>query len=525
MKFLRLFILSGCVALTACAHAPKKDRGPNPYYDLVLSNLMAFDGDVEGSIKNLLKSVEAYPDNAHLKYLAAQRFAEAQNWVKASQYINEALKIKPKWSAAKILKGQILEAQGELDKAGVIFSELLKSRPKKEESYFNLSQNLVHRQKYNQAIQVLNSWIAKNPDSVTTLYYIATIQNVYLKDSAQALKSYSRLLQLDPDDIRVRNQVAQIYLKQNNKEKALEEFINIERQFPNDLSIKVQIASLYQDIGRVGEAITKLNEILEINPQADRIHYFLGLLYEKLKEEKKALEHFEKITATSSVFDDAVLQQAVLLRDLKESKRGTELLRNAIRKHPKVSRFYQFLSLFWEEEEQMDRAVDALKDGIKKIPNDEELYFNLGSLHDKLKQKEESLKMMRKVLELNPKNAAALNYIGYTYAEAGDKLDEAEKLIVEALKIKPGDAYITDSLGWVYYQKGDLKKALIFIEKANKRSPNEPVILEHLGDVYLKRGEKSRAKQFFKQAIEQGRKKEKPNGEEIDRVEEKLKGL
>ena len=61
---------------------------------------------------------------------------------------------------------------------------------------------------------------------------------------------------------------------------------------------------------------------------------------------------------------------------------------------------------------------------------------------------------MQKVIALDPKHANALNYLGYTYADLGRNLDEAERLVKEALKYKPNDGYITDSLGWVYYKKG-----------------------------------------------------------------------
>ena len=67
---------------------------------------------------------------------------------------------------------------------------------------------------------------------------------------------------------------------------------------------------------------------------------------------------------------------------------------------------------------------------------------------------------MKKAIELNPKNAAALNYLGYTWAEMGVQLDDAEDLIQRALKIQPNDGFYIDSLGWVYYQKGDYPKAV-----------------------------------------------------------------
>ena len=62
---------------------------------------------------------------------------------------------------------------------------------------------------------------------------------------------------------------------------------------------------------------------------------------------------------------------------------------------------------------------------------------------------------MKKAIALNPKNAQALNYLGYTYAESGQNLDEAESLIKRALTVEPEDGFYVDSLGWVYYQKGE----------------------------------------------------------------------
>ena len=109
---------------------------------------------------------------------------------------------------------------------------------------------------------------------------------------------------------------------------------------------------------------------------------------------------------------------------------------------------------------------------------------------------------MRKVIELDPKHANALNYLGYTYADLGTNLDEAERLIKEALKYKPNDGYITDSLGWVYYKKGEFEKALQYLQKAVEIVPDDPIMLEHVGDAYLKLNNKSRALEYYKKSLQ-----------------------
>jgi Tfp pilus assembly protein PilF len=111
------------------------------------------------------------------------------------------------------------------------------------------------------------------------------------------------------------------------------------------------------------------------------------------------------------------------------------------------------------------------------------------------------MEVMRKVIALDPKHANALNYLGYTYADLGLNLDEAERLVKEALKYKPNDGYITDSLGWVYYKKGMFQEALKYLKKAVKLVPDDPIMLEHVGDTYLKLNDKENALKFYEQSL------------------------
>jgi Tfp pilus assembly protein PilF len=109
---------------------------------------------------------------------------------------------------------------------------------------------------------------------------------------------------------------------------------------------------------------------------------------------------------------------------------------------------------------------------------------------------------MKKVIALDPENANALNYLGYTYADMGTNLDEAESLIRKALKHKPDDGYITDSLGWVLYKKGLFQEALIYLEKAVKLTADDPIILEHLGDAYLQINDKENALKYYQKSLQ-----------------------
>jgi len=137
--------------------------------------------------------------------------------------------------------------------------------------------------------------------------------------------------------------------------------------------------------------------------------------------------------------------------------------------------------------------------------------------------KSSSIQEMKAVIELDPEHASALNYLGYTYAELGENLDEAERLIKKALIYRPEDGFITDSLGWVYFKKGLIDQAVAMLEKAVDLEPNDSVILEHLGDAYLKANEKVKALEFYNRSLLE-RKGDNSNKVELKKKIQELTG-
>jgi Flp pilus assembly protein TadD len=104
-------------------------------------------------------------------------------------------------------------------------------------------------------------------------------------------------------------------------------------------------------------------------------------------------------------------------------------------------------------------------------------------------------------LELEPDNPDVLNFLGYSYAEEGINLDEAERLVRKALEAKPESGHIIDSLGWIYYKKGHYDKAVVELERAFKKLSTDATVAEHLGDVYLKQKRYRDALRMYQKAI------------------------
>jgi len=140
--------------------------------------------------------------------------------------------------------------------------------------------------------------------------------------------------------------------------------------------------------------------------------------------------------------------------------------------------------------EDMAKPLDAAEKLSETKPDKETVYFMRGAMYERLKKSDASEAEFRKVLELDPDSASALNYLGYMLADRGVRLDEAQKLISRALELDPDNGAYLDSLGWVYFRQNRLDEAEHALVRALSKSGvgQDPTVHDHLGDVYLKLG-------------------------------------
>ena len=125
---------------------------------------------------------------------------------------------------------------------------------------------------------------------------------------------------------------------------------------------------------------------------------------------------------------------------------------------------------------------------IDEIQEVDEL-LKIGKDHIEKKEFEEGKKLIKKALELQPKNLSVLNSMGFAHGRMGE-YEKAIEWYKKALAIEPNFQKALGNIGHVYEMKGDYQLAIEFYEKslAVKNVDEElmfpehiiPVIQEHL---------------------------------------------
>lgn len=172
----------------------------------------------------------------------------------------------------------------------------------------------------------------------------------------------------------------------------------------------------------------------------------------------------------------------------------------------------------WQRLEKYQDSIPLLEKLAAAHPDQAPTGFLLGAAYERSGQRDKAVAEFRRVLQVDPDFHAALNYLGYTYAEAGVNLDEALKLVSRAVALDPDNGAYVDSLGWTYYRLGRPEQARNYLERAARLEPEDATLQEHLGDVYVALGQKERARQAYQRALEIG-------GDNSDQVRRKLGDL
>lgn len=284
----------------------------------------------------------------------------------------------------------------------------------------------------------------------------------------------------------------------------------------SDLNLKVRLGLIYSDAGRYEEATNLFKEVLTVVPESDKVIYYLGALNQQTNHFQEAIDFFKRIPASSALYGDAGVQVGQMLgasarEEFVQSKKESEAYRKfmsftdeRIKEHEESAVEFKMLQAsFFEDTFQYKKAIQAMSDVKAHKGFTESHSYYLASIMEKDGQYLEARKLVQSIIDKDPNNAHALNFLGYSYLEKNERLDVAFDYISKAVKLRPDDGYIRDSLAWYYFQTGKFQEALAESKKAFELVKSDVIITKHLGMIYQRLNRFDKAKEYLTQALSQ----------------------
>jgi tetratricopeptide (TPR) repeat protein len=245
-----------------------------------------------------------------------------------------------------------------------------------------------------------------------------------------------------------------------------------------------------------------------------------GLL-ESLGQNALAGETYAKIAPDDPTYHVAEIGRANTLIAEDKTDAALEVLQALTRSHGQFIEVQAALADALRRQERFTDAIPVYTQAIDLIPEPVQrhwtLFYSRGISNERAGNWPEAEADFRRALELNPDQPQVLNYLGYSFVDRGENLDEALGMIERAVAAQPEAGYIIDSLAWALFRLGRYDEAVEPMERAALLEPVDPVVTDHLGDVYWAVGRKLEARFQWHRALSF-----EPEEDEATRIRRKL---
>jgi tetratricopeptide (TPR) repeat protein len=273
-------------------------------------------------------------------------------------------------------------------------------------------------------------------------------------------------------------------------------------------------------------AIVYLRLALHLNPEHPLALITLADIFERLKQLDKSNEVFARVSESSPVRPTAEIQIGLNLEQMGKGEEAVKQLEGLLQKRPDDPEVIIALGNVLRSRKKFPEAAEAYTKAIERIGTPDRsnwtLFYYRGSAYERAKEWAKAEADLKKALELVPDTqpsgkAQVLNYLAYSWVDNQQNIDEAFKMLKRAVELSPRDGMIIDSLGWAYYRLGHYDDAVRELEKAIELKPGDPVINDHLGDAYWKVGRHLEARFQWQHA-----KDSSPEPEDLPKIVRKL---
>jgi tetratricopeptide (TPR) repeat protein len=316
---------------------------------------------------------------------------------------------------------------------------------------------------------------------------------------------------------------------------ALEQLIKDTEQDRYSPAEKRTRAGLYEQLGVLNRSQDRLEPAVEAfraMAEADEESRPMALVsivdtYRYARDYDKALERSKAAVEEFPKSRPVVSMRATVLAETGDAAAGAQSLRKLLDGGEQDRDIYLSLAQIYEKGKMYDKAVEAAQSAEKLAKTDREkiaVWFTYGSVLERAKKFDEAEAKFNQVLQLDPDNAATLNYLGYMLADLNRRVDDAHDMIQKALDLDPDNGAYLDSLGWVYYRQERFELAERLLVRSLEQFKQDPVVHSHLGDVYYKLGRTEQAREHWRRSLEEWERGPKADRDsaQIKQVRDKL---
>jgi tetratricopeptide (TPR) repeat protein len=453
--------------------------------------------------------VDVWPADAGAWRLLGRTRAATADVRGAAAAFEQAIKLDDKDEGAWLMLGAAYRQLHDDAAVRATYRRLVGALPQSSEGYFRLGRALGASDPGAGEAELARA-VELDPGHIDAQLALAELLHRSGKNAAAELRLRDALAR-SSDDPSVGERLFHVLLESGERPQAVSLLLRLDGE-ERPARVRLRLASDLLSLRQAGEALRIARSVLDSDEHDAAAHLLAARALDQLGRRSEAIALCRAIAASAEVggavgapppepVRQALALAAELLGRTGSPQEGVALLAPALAAAPGDPTLVAAAAGL---DEQLGALADAralLDAALAHAPTDEVLAYARAALEQHAGRPDQAVDVMRRLLEHSGDSVVALNFIGYSYAQRGVELDEAERLLRRAIALHPEDGLVLDSLGWLYFKRGQLDAAEDALERADRLTPFEPEILLHLGELYARRGQRPRARDTFRQGL------------------------
>lgn len=471
-------LLEAGVLLAEKKLQPARDRLENlaseglndPQLYLMLASIEFGEGDEADGREILLSGIKANPENIRLRDVLTALLLKTKSYEEAIAQVKEAIRIEPQNKAHKLKLAAVYWDADRKDDVQSLFHQMIAEVDKPADVQIMVADFYSKRKEMEKALAVINAGIEKEPQNLKLRLALSILQ-IDMRDHDGAIETLKAALAMTE-----------------------------EKEDPDLLKVKNQLARIYLGIGETETAKKYTDEIISINAGDVDAQFTAGQIYLREKNGINAVSAFRTVVSEKPEMLGGYLYlaQAHLLN--KEKQLAIDALTNGLAVNKKAAGLRKALARIYTADEDFESAEKQLRLIIEQNPQDIRSRADLADFLFLRQKPDEAIAIYDEMITQYPEVPAG--YLKLTaILRSREKTGEALAVMEKGYQTIPQSPPMLTELVKSYIKQGDYGKAIEVLEKRMKSNEKDFLANNLLGETYLTRKEYDKAKQYFEKAI------------------------
>lgn len=366
---------------------------------------------------------------------------------------------------------------------------------------------MIQRQKGNNdaAFDLLRHCIKLNPQAAEAYYYLAQYYQILRNDSL-ANRYYLKAVELEPDNATFLETVGQMYISQQNYEKAISVVEQLYQQDKSREELLEMLFTLYQQTDNTDKAIETLERMEAGEGKSERLSYAKSDIYTKMGNKQAAIAEMKALADQyPNDLNYKGLYADMLLRN-DEEQQALKIYQDILAEEPENTRAQVSLRSYYRVQGETEK-VDSMTELIllnKHTTNEQRILLMRQMVTDSERDGGDStrvLEMFHKLLA-QPQQDADIATLCAAYMDLKKMPQDSVRAMLElVLRIAPDNAAARLQLVSYAWDRKDLDEVIALCQEARQYNPEEMAFYYYQGMAYYQKDNHDKALEAFQNGI------------------------